>query len=1569
VALYAFTAQAIQLSHFFAMDPASTTFTVMAVLGGVIMVQDRSWRGVWIAGIGAGLAISSKFSALPILAVPVVAAGIVLWLERGGQGDGRQALRMTTGALAALFLAGVSFFVTSPYAILDWANFAQATLIEQGAMVRGAADFPFTRQYRDTTPYLYFIEQQIAWGMWWPLGLLALAGTLWAAVKVFALRARPEELVVWAWVVPYFGLTGAFLAKFNRYMSPVLPFAILFGVGLLVALWQWRRSEIRDQGSGIRDGASHPLRDPGLGNGEQESPNLPISQSPNLQSPIPNTQSPLPRILAGMIAAVVLAGSLFWSLAYVNGVYNTEHPWIIASRWVYENAPPGSVILWELWDDPLPKAIPGEPGMDMGSRSLRNIDWSPYEEDTAQKYEILRQKLREADYVIYSSKRIYGSVAVLPERYPMTTRYYDLMFSEQLGFRHAAQIATPPSLFGLTFDDAVADESWSLYDHPQVSIFEKVRDLSDAEFDALLGGTWEGAIPWYRGEPSALEPLLRVMGLSGSQESRGMVSSVIDLLTGRETGHSPQPGPEERADLSLRQPLQEMPLVDDYRWNVAASESPWLGVAWWWLVLSVMGWVAWPISYALFRRLRDGGYLLSKALGWLLAAWVLWLFASFGLAHNTVMNAWLAVGVVAVLSGLALLWVGREMAASARRMWPILLLGEGIFALAYVGFVLIRMGNPDLWQPWFGGEKFMEFAFLNGILRSPTFPPVDPHFAGGYINYYYFGIYLVAYQIKLTGIYAEVAFNLAIPALFALTVVNAFAVAYSAIGDGALHPLRDRGLGTGDWGSGIGDRGSGFGPRTTHHAPRTTESVVTQSPNLPISQSPIPNTQSPAEPAEPQWDFTDYRSWGSGIGERGSGIGDGPRITHHASRTTGSGSGERELETGTPQSPNLPISQSPIPNTPIPNPQSPTAGLGWALLAPLFVVLIGNLDGLAQVVRHLINASRSDFQSAIPGLESLVRAVSGLLRVTSEDLMLPGYNFWDPSRVIPFTINEFPYWSFIFADLHPHMIGIPFSVLFLGLALTLLRSYHVDWRRHWGQGLMLLAGFSLLLGTLASVNLWELPTYFGLGVLALLISQFRGRGYIPWLPVLGMAGAYLAGTYLLFFPFFRDYANVGASGVGLVREPDELGRWLLIWGFFAFVLVSWLLVSVTRPARPGDARPSGLERWLALAWGKLDRLPRLLRLHGLLVTRPSSIYLLGRIFMPLLVALSVLLLLATDHVILALCLPFLGLSFLLLWRRGREGDPGTLFALMLTVTGFALLAGTQVFFLKDFLQGGDFYRMNTLFKFFIQVWVLWGIAAAIAVRQILGDWGSGTRDWGSGTGNSSRATHQSPNLPISQYPIPNTQYPITRALFTATFALLLLASLAYPLWGTPTRMEQRFPGWQPEVGTLNGMDFMNQGVYFWPDGSHAIELRYDRQAIDWLLANVRGNLVIAESSMVEYYRAGGTRVASMTGLSGLSGLHAGEQRYGDIVGQRNGLMNEFWATPDVGRTQELINQLDIALIYVGQLERHQHPMAVIKLAQMANQGQLIPLYENERVIIYAVPGRLIQLTGGGYGPG
>lgn len=1477
--LYAFSAQAIQLSHFFAMDPASTTFVVLAVYGGVLMVQERSWRGVLLSGIGAGLAISSKFSALPILAVPFMAMLVLEW-RRGDQKRTIEGREETGGSVRHLLVsyavAGAVFFVTSPYAVLDWVSFIQATLVEQGRMVRGVADFPFTRQYRNTTPYLYFVEQQVVWGLGWPLGLAALAGSAWALGKALLCRARAVELIVWAWVVPYFGITGAFLAKFNRYMSPVLPFVLLFAAGLIV--WLLR--------SGVR-------------------PKLRLAM----------------RVAGIFLAFLAVGGGLFWSLAFTNGVYGSEHTWVTASRWVYANAAPGSVILWESWDDPLPKRLPGEPGMDMGSHGLLHIDWSPYEEDTAEKYEILREKLQMADYVIYSSKRIYESVDELPARYPMTNRYYDLMFGEQLGFVRAAHFTTPPSLLGLTFADHEADESWSLYDHPQVSIFEKQRVLSGSEIDSLLVGSWEGAKHWDRGREPALAPLLNAVGLGSAPESqdRGLINIVLALVQGEEIPEGRGQAPAHIAEgsqpsLLLTTPLNELPLVDNYRWNAAASGSPWLAVGWWWLVISVLGWTAWPLAFALFRGLRDRGFLLAKTLGWLLSGWVLWVFASSGLAQNSVRNAWLVAAMVVLVSAAVLVFTWRDVLAFVRRMWGILLVGEGLFAAAFLFFVLIRRANPDIWQPWFGGEKFMEFAFLNGILRSPYFPPVDPHFAGGYINYYYYGIYLVGYLIKLTGIYAEVAFNLAIPMLFALTVVNAFAVAYSVSG---LWRREVRGRhqegedGQPPQGTeATAQREIGIGAAAGLEPPELTSAGQSNGPRIGEEAAP-----------EPSHTWRDRPHWALERGARPEATGS---ISYEQEDLTGT-----DLDAMADSGGDLFAREL---SKPRPQVQQPSwfEGVGAALLAPLFVAVFGNLAGFGQLVRSLGRVSESGFRSSVPGVETAVHAVSGLWRVVTSDATLPGYDFWAPSRVIPHTINEFPFWSFTYADLHPHMIGIPFSLFFVALVLAVLKGYDLDWRKNWLHGVLLVSGLAFTLGVLAAVNLWDLPTYLGLGVLAVAVALYRRRGRLQVVPVAGLGIVMAGGAYFLFLPFFRSYTNVAASGIGLVRTPDDLGNWAQIWGFFAFVIFTWLVAG-------RDER------------GRI----RYLRIHRLLVQKQTIAYFTGVILLPALFLASLLLLLFTNQTILAICLPALGLAVSCFWRRERREDTGTVCAALLAATGLAVLTGTQVVYLKDHLQGGDAYRMNTLFKFYNQVWVLWGVAAAIALPRIFSRFESMLRGR-----RTAEGLHSVPAGSGRLRPGLRPAMEAVRGAWGTVFYVLLCASLVYPFLGTPSRASQRFPGWRPPIGTLDGMAFMENGVYHWPDSNNAIELHYDWEAIQWLLANVRGNVVLAESAQLDYYRAGGTRVASLTGLSGLLGMHAGEQRYGTDVGERHGKLSEFWNTKDLERIRTLIDELEIGLIYTGQLERHQHPGADSRMAQLERTGLLESVYENAEVTIYAVPAHI-----------
>jgi uncharacterized membrane protein len=425
-------------------------------------------------------------------------------------------------------------------------------------------------------------------------------------------------------------------------------------------------------------------------------------------------------------------------------------------------------------------------------------------------------------------------------------------------------------------------------------------------------------------------------------------------------------------------------------------------------------------------------------------------------------------------------------------------------------------------------------------------------------------------------------------------------------------------------------------------------------------------------------------------------------------------------------------------------------------------------------------------------------------------------------------------------------------------------------------------------------------------------------------------------------------------------------------------------------ADPGGR--SGVAHVLGMSLRHFDRLPRLWYLHRLLVQEPQLSYLLGVALIPGLFALAAAAWMAGRDV-LGVCLALLAIALPLLWRREHEADSGDHLATMLAVTSVAILAGTQVFYLKDFLQGSDYYRMNTLFKFFNQVWVLWALAAAIALPRL---WRAarGTRretaslsageslvaqaastahaarsePWQGKADLENTLDDEAAWKPVVTQPAFYSSRRGWGVLWRLASMIVLAASTVYLIFGTPARLSQRFVGWVPPFGTLDGMAFMQQGRYAWPNDGNWFDLSYDYQAIQWLLENVRGNVVIAESAEVDYYRAGGTRVASMTGLSGLRGAHVSEQRFGEQVGERDGLHREFWSSPSVERTEELIRQLQITLVYVGQLERYQHPEAVQKLANMASEGRLVVLYENEGVVIYAVPDLLMQTEGGWYVP-
>ena len=1479
----AFTVQQIQLSHFFAVDPISATFVVITLYYAIRLLNTGKWRFVLLTGIMAGLAIASKFSAMPVLAAPVI-AGLMLTYRQAKQEE-------TIGAPGWL-LAGVTlaiavatFAITSPFAILDWAHFYQFVLKEQGAMARGEADMPFTRQYRGTTPYLYFIKQQALWGMGIFLGVVGWLGFGWATVRALLGRAKAGEWIILSWLIPYFLITGGFLAKFNRYMAPVDPLLSLLGAGMLWALAvQIQKSRFKVQSS------KSDTESPQISANLDESP----AEAPTAE-PIPAEVVEAPKRSARRwfwaMGLIALLPTILWALAFVNGVYRTEHPFITASKWMYATIPDGSTIITEHWEEGMPLNLP-IPGGYPAAHGWQSLTMPMYEEDTPQKFEIIKQNMREGDYYVLATKRLYGALPHLPQRYPMSIEFYKLLFEGKLGYKLVGDFHTYPKLFGVEIPDQSADESFWVYDHPRTLIFKKERDLTDAEWNQLLDHLWEQATPYY----------------TGQKEGGGLLGKLTLGLLGGKAAAGSEPKPEK--NLLLDQPVDTLPDVGRIAWN-PLRESSLASAIIWWLALMALQILAWPLAFATFGRLRDRGYGFARALGLILLAWISWMLSS---SHLLINNLWPYLVAIAALGALSW-WLWRRNQAAMRAFWQVrkglAFTIEAVFTGAFLLFLFIRLMNPDLWQPWQGGEKFMEFAFFNAVLKTPTFPPYDPYFAGGIMNYYYYGYQILAALVKLTGVRPTVAFNLAIPTLFALTVTGVFSL---------VHTLA-----------------AGLRRRAAR--------------------------------------------WQDGIG----------------------------------------------------------AGL----LAAFIVAIMGNLDGGLMIFRKLAQVSPSQFASQIPGLQTLVRALSALSLALSGQTHLPAYNYWDPSRVIPYTINEFPFWSHLFADLHPHLIGMPFTVLFLALAYELLAMKAVTfevsetskvWRddahaldendsdaengtasdldaldvlpqeqvsvaeddatpaaetaarpaaktfevsqtsKVWPLLLM-----PLVLGAIGATNTWDLPTYLGLGALAWLLGDWLHDSRIRVIPGI-LFTLYLAGfSYLLYRPFFSHYTTVFNTGVALTYAKTDMGTWLRIWGFFIFVGISYALATLF--ARPDKVATLA---WLSGLFRHSDHSARYLDHFETLVAHRWELPF-GQAALAIAALLSILLA-VFGYGVIALLLPLATLAAFFLFRsqkkisvrhvqtqrdipmpedadlsagrispfgfaqdrsrfaRRNGVNAADQFVAALFFTGLLILLGVEIVYLKDFLCGcsggffskthGEWYRMNTLFKFYIQSWVILGVAAGAALPWLADKAAGWRRGW--------------------------------RWAWFGLLGILLTLGLIFPIFGTKSRVNDRFPGPRPPRTTLDGMAFMSVGRYSWPDGSHVIALKDDYDAIRWLQEHVTGTPVLAEAPAswyqlngqnvgYDYYRAGGLRVASLTGLPTLLGQHQGEQRYGQQVGPREKIAREFWQTTDMTRLRQIIDELHIDYIYVGQLERMLFsPEQLAKFDVLVQSGEAEIAYQNPSVTLYKI---------------
>ncbi len=751
--LGALTAFSIQQAHFFTVDSMACFFVALTAYFSVCAGQSGRWSDFGLAGLATGLATACKVDAA-LASLLVVLAGVWWWTREtrgqgdrgtGGQGDretGGQGNRGTRGHVSRLVLrlvlAGllslVAFRIAQPYAFegpgffgvrpsLEWFGRLSQIRTEQG----GGLDLPSGRQWTNRVPILFPWANMVVWGMGLPLGLAVWAG--WAVAGVELLRGKRVHLLPWVWGSLMFLYQATRWVKAMRYSLPLYPVFVILAAYLLIRLVRLPR------GTGAKK--------PGF-----------------FRKTWFVTSCHLPLLIC-------VAGAALWASA-VFSIYLRPNTRLAASRWIYAHVPRGATVANEHWDWGLPLRVDGH---DPFGGMYRGLEMQNYNEDTPEKRAQLFGWLDEADYIFLASNRLYASISRLPARYPLTTAYYRALFGGELGFELAADFTSRPAIGPFQFPDQEcpyplmeaeyvyqpepikvslppAEEAFSVYDHPRVLIFRKTAAYSRQHVEEVLGGiNVERALHGLSPRQAAVAP---------------------DLLE-----FDPQTWAEQQAGGTWSEMFDRDCLLNRY---------PGLAAVAWWAVVAGLGWLAFPLLFVALPRLRDRGYGLARVLGLLLIAYLTWLAASLRVLPNT-RGTILCMVLLLALAGGGVGWFKRdELRRFLRRRRKLILLIEGLFALLYVVWVGVRLLHPDLWHPVVGGEKPMVFAYLNAVMKSTWFPPYNPWFSGSYINYYYFGFVIIGTLIKLVGTVPAIAYNLAVPLLFALTGVGAFSVAYNLFG-------------------------------------------------------------------------------------------------------------------------------------------------------------------------------------------------------------------------------------------------------------------------------------------------------------------------------------------------------------------------------------------------------------------------------------------------------------------------------------------------------------------------------------------------------------------------------------------------------------------------------------------------------------------------------------------------------------------------------------------------------------------------------------------------------------------
>jgi YYY domain-containing protein len=553
------------------------------------------------------------------------------------------------------------------------------------------------------------------------------------------------------------------------------------------------------------------------------------------------------------------------------------------------------------------------------------------------------------------------------------------------------------------------------------------------------------------------------------------------------------------------------------------------------------------------------------------------------------------------------------------------------------------------------------------------------------------------------------------------------------------------------------------------------------------------------------------------------------------------------------------------------NNQRPPTTLNLLLHSPAFygvaaaalVAVFANLEGVLEMLAaHGIG--NSGFYSWI-GIENLTAG-----KTTTEWYPTEHWFWWRATRIIPGTIAEFPFFSFLLGDMHPHVMSIPFVLMTVGAAFLLLRQEERLDAAFWVRHPFMLLATGVMVGGLLFLNTWDMPTFaFVVVAFAFLHNRLKPGGW-DWRPLiaatLGFALPLLVVAVAAYIPFYGNFSSQAAGVTPVVDTSTRPLHALLIWGPLAVLLIPFVWQRLAAPEGPAiQAR----HLRLALAPGLLILLVWalwVLWLHGFgglgdeLVDRRG-----GWLTAAALIALLAALLLA-------------------LWREietertDEQGRLPLLFALGLGAVAVLLVLGAEFFYVKDVF--GD--RMNTVFKLYYQAWLLLAIAGGFALYRLASaSWGEswGPRRW--------------------------------RVFWTGVTGLVLVAALVYPVAATFNRTN----GFNA-TRTLDGLAFARAGPDF--------------AAINWLEEHVDGTVVVAEAVGGSYGPT--ARVASWTGLTTPIGWPGHESQWRckpgsscQVLDSRFDDIERLYSTTDEAEARAILDKYNVDFLFVGSLERQNYP--------------------------------------------